>query len=106
MVEGLINNMVSETSHMDAPTVVEDNNKTTAVSKLEKTKSVVVHENNNDSMKLVDTGLKSNNTLSAHIIEKKGGWFYDLAEKYDVWNGYFYTFTKENEPGSSQHIHR
>ena len=76
MVEGFINDMVSETSHMDAPTVVEDNNETTTVSKLGKAKPVVVHENNNGAMKLADTGLKSNNTLGAHVVEEKEGWFY------------------------------
>ena len=49
--------MVLETSHMDAPTVVEDNNKTTTVSKEGKAKPVVIHENNNSKMKLADKGL-------------------------------------------------
>ena len=70
MMEAFINDMVSETSHMDASTVVEDNNKTTVVSKLEKAKPIVVHENNNGAMKLSDTRLKSNNTVGAHIGEK------------------------------------
>ena len=60
--------------------------KTTVVSKLGKAKPFVVHENNNDTMKLADTGLKSNNTLSAHIVEEKEGWFYKWANKYDVWD--------------------
>ena len=33
MVEGFIDDMVLETSHTDAATVVEDNNETTTVSK-------------------------------------------------------------------------
>ena len=73
MVEVFINNMVLETSHIDAPTMVKDHNETTMVSKLGKTKPVVVHENNNGAMKLVDTGLKSNNTLGVHIMEEKEG---------------------------------
>ena len=101
MVKEFINNMVSETSHTDAPNVVEDNNESTAVSKLGKAKPVVVHENNNDAMKLADTGLKPNNTLGAYIVEEKEGWFYEWADKYDVWNDYSYTFTKENELGNS-----
>ena len=101
MVEGFINDMVSETSHMDAPTMIKDNNKTTTTSKLEKAKPVVVYESNNGAMKLAETGLKSNNTLGAHIMEEKEGWFYKWADKYDVWNDYSYTPTKENEPGSS-----
>ena len=62
MVEGLINDMVSDTSHMNAPTVVKDDNEITAVSKLGKAKPVVIHENNHGNTKLVDPGLKSNNT--------------------------------------------
>ena len=73
MVEEFINDMVSETSHMDAPIVVEDNNKITAVSKLGKANPVGVHENNNVSMKHANTGLKSNNTLGVHIVEEKEG---------------------------------
>ena len=76
MVEGFINDMVLETSHMDAPTVIEDNNETTMVSKFGNAKLVVVHVNNNGAMKLADTELKSNNTLGAHIVEEKEGWFY------------------------------
>ena len=52
-------------------------------------------------MKLADTGLNSNNTLGAHVVEKKDGWFYEWANNYDVWNDYSYTPTKVNEPGSS-----
>ena len=104
IVETFIYNMISETSHTDAPTVVKDNNKTTVASKLEKVKPVVVHENNNGAMKLVNTRLKSNNTLGAHILEKKEGWFYKWDDKYDVWNDYSYTPTKEYAPGSSQTV--
>ena len=43
-VERFINDIVSETGHKDAPTVVENNNETTVVSKLGKAKPVVVHE--------------------------------------------------------------
>ena len=101
MVEGLINDMVSETSHMDASTVVKDTNKTTSVSKLGKSKPVMVHEKNNGTMKITDTRLKSNNTLGGHIVEEKEEWFYERADKYDVWNNYSYIPTKENEPGNS-----
>ena len=96
MMEGFINDMVSERSHMDAPTVDEDSNKMTAMSKLGKTKPVVVHENDNSAIKLADIGLKSNNILGAHIVEEKEGWFYEWADKYDVRNDYSNTPTKEN----------
>ena len=75
-VQGFINDMVSERSHMNAPTVVEDNNKTITVSKLGEAKPVIVHGNNNGAMKLANTGLKSNNILGAHIVGKNEGWFY------------------------------
>ena len=73
MVEGFINDMVSETSHMDTPAVVKGNNETTTVNKLGKVKPVVIHENNHGNTKLVNTGLKSNNILGAHIVEEKEG---------------------------------
>ena len=100
-VQGFINDMVSETSNTDTPTVVKDNNKKTAANKLGKAKPVIVHVNNNSNMKLANTGLKSSNTLGAHIVEEKEEWFYGWADKYDVWNDYSYSPTEENEAGSS-----
>ena len=73
MAEKFINAMVLKTSHIDAPAVVKDNDKTTVVNKLGKDKPVVVHENNNDAMKLGDNVLKSSNTLIAYIVEEKEG---------------------------------
>ena len=67
-MQGFINDMVGNTN---TTTVVKNNNKTTTINKLEKAKPVVVHENNNGAMKLADTGLKSNNTLGAHVVEEK-----------------------------------
>ena len=58
-------------------TVVEGNNEATTASKLGKTKPIDVHENNYGNTKLANTGLKSNNTLSAHIVEENEGWFYE-----------------------------
>ena len=84
ILEGFINDMISETSHTNAPTMVKDNNKTTAASKLGKVNPVVVHEHNNGTMKLADTGLKSNNTLGVHIVEQKERWCYEWVDKYDV----------------------
>ena len=71
------------------------------MSKLGKAKPVVVHENNNGAMKLAEAGMEPNNTLGAHIMEEKEGWFYGWADKYDVWNDYSHTSTNENEPSSS-----
>ena len=97
-MQGFINNMFGNTN---TATVVENNNKTTTISKLGKVKPVVVHEKNDGAMKLADTGLKLNNTLGAHVMEEKEGWFYEWADKYDVWNDYSHTPTNENELGSS-----
>ena len=55
----------------DAPTVIEGIIKATAARKLGKAKLVVVHENNRGNTKLTDTELESNNTLGAHIVEKR-----------------------------------
>ena len=71
-MQKFINNMVGNTN---TATVVENYNKATTVSKSGKAKPVVVHESNNGAMKLADTGLKSNNTLGAHVVEEKEGWF-------------------------------
>ena len=70
------------------------------VGKSGKDEPVIVHENNNGAMKLAETGMKSNNTLGAHIVEEKEGWFYGWADKYDVWNDYSHTSMNENEPSS------
>ena len=51
-MQGFINNMVDNTN---TATVVENNNKTTTISKSGKAKPIVVHENNNGAMKLADT---------------------------------------------------
>ena len=42
-----------------------------------------------------------NNTLGAHVVEEKEGWFYKWADNYDVWDDYSYTPMNENEPVSS-----
>ena len=68
IVQGFINNRVGNTN---VPTVVENGNEATAVSKLGKDKPVVVHENNHGNTKLTDTELKANNILGAHIVEER-----------------------------------
>ena len=72
-VKGFINDMVGNTN---VPTVVDSSNKATVTSKLEKAKTVIVHENNHGNTKLANTELKSNDILGAHIVEGKVGWFY------------------------------
>ena len=61
----------------------------------------VNNKTNHVNTNLADNGLKSNNTLGAHIVEKKEGQFYGWANMYDEWNNYYHTPTEENEPGSS-----
>ena len=57
--------------------MVESCNEVTAASIFGKAKPVAVHENNNGNTKLTNTGLKSNITLGAHILDEKEGWFMD-----------------------------
>ena len=85
-------------------TTVKNNDRTTTSSKSKKAEPVVVHENNNGAMKLAETGMESNNTLGAHIVEEKEGWFYGWADKYDVWNNYSHTSTNENELKNTPHL--
>ena len=59
------------------------------------------NKNSHDNTALSDNELKSNNTIGAHILEEKEGWFYEWADTYDEWNNYYHTPTEENEPGSS-----
>ena len=96
--QGLINNMFDNTN---TATVVNNNNKTTTSNKVKKAEPIVVHENNNGAMKLAEAGMESNNTLGAHIVEEKEGWFYRWTDKYDMWNDDSHTSTNENEPSSS-----
>ena len=55
------------------------------------------HENTNPA----DNGLKSNNTICAHIVEEKEGWFYEWADTNDERNNYYHIPTEKNEAGSS-----
>ena len=59
------------------------------------------NENNHDNTNLAKNVLKSNNTLGAHIVEEKEGWFYGWANTHDKWNNYYHIPTEENEPRSS-----
>ena len=62
MVEGFINNMVSESSYLGTPTA-EGSNETTTESEIGELKPVVIHENNNDGIKRANTRLEPNNIL-------------------------------------------
>ena len=65
-------------------TIVDNDNKMTTSNKTKKAEPIIIHENNNGAMKLAETGMESNHTLGAHIVEEHEGWFYGLADKYDV----------------------
>ena len=101
MVEGFISDMLSESSYLEAPTIVKDSNETTNENEMGELKPADVDENNNDGVKRANTGLKSNNILGAHALEENEEWFYQLTDKYDVWNNHSYTPTKGNELGGS-----
>ena len=49
----------------------------------------------------VNNVLEPNNTIDAHIVERKKDSFYDWVDTYDEWNGYYHTPTEEDESGSS-----
>ena len=59
------------------------------------------NKNSYDNTILTDNGLKSNNTIGAHILEEKEGQFYEWTDTYDEWNNYYHTPTEEKEPRSS-----
>ena len=86
MVEGFISDMLSESSYLEAPTIVKDSNETTNENEMGDLKPAAVDENNNDGVKRTNTGLKPNNILGAHVLEKKEEWFYEWADNYDMWN--------------------
>ena len=96
-VQGVSNDMIGDKNFL---TMVDSSNKATTGSKLGKTKPVVVHKNNHGNTELVNTELKSNNILGAHIVEEKERWFYRWADTYDECNNYYYKPTEENESGS------
>ena len=103
MVEGFISDMLSESSYLEAPTIVEDSNETTNENKMGELKPAAVDENNNDDVKQAKTGLEPNNILGAHVLEEKEEWFYQLADNYDViYNSY--TPTKRNDMGTHTYL--
>ena len=73
MVEEFINDMVSESSYLETPTMAKGSNETTTVSEMRKVKTVVVHENNNDGIKRADTGLEPNNMVPTSWKKGKDG---------------------------------
>ena len=88
-VQGFINNMVGNTNIL---TMVHNSNKATYTEQdeINDLNKDLLHlrnglgdnindannENNHDNTNLANKGLKFNNTLGAHIVEEKEGWFY------------------------------
>ena len=112
-IQGVTNDMIGNTN---VPTTVHSSNKATYTEQdeltdvnedlrhlhygLENNINDDDNKNSHDNTTLADNGLKSNNTIGAHIVEEKEGWFYEWADTYDEWNSCDYTCTEENEPGS------
>ena len=86
MVEGFISDMLSESSYLEAHTIVENSNETTNENEMGKLKPAAVDQNNNDGVKRASTGLEPDNIPGAYVLEEKEEWFYQLADNYDVWN--------------------
>ena len=102
IVEGFISDMLPESGYLEAPTIIEDSNKTTNENEMEDLKPTVVDENNNDSVERTNTILEPNNILGSHVLEEKEEWFYQWVDNYDVWNNDSYTPTKANEMRGSK----
>ena len=71
MVEGFVSDMVTKSSYLEAPTIVKDSNETTDGNEMGNFKSIVVDENDNNSVKRANTILKPNNNLGARVLEKR-----------------------------------
>ena len=47
------------------------------------------NENSHNNTNPANNGFRSNNTIGAHILIEKEGWFYEWAATYDEWNDYY-----------------
>ena len=89
-VQGFTNDMVG---NANIPTMVHNSNKVTyrEQDKINDLNEDIRHlryrlrdnindddnKNSHDNTNLANNGLKPNNTIDAHIVEEKGGWFYE-----------------------------
>ena len=104
MVKGFISDVLSESSYLEALTIVKDSNETTNENKMRDLKPAATDENNNDGVVRANTGLEPNNILGDHVPEEKEEWFYQWDDNYDVWNNNSYTLTKGSEMGDPKHL--
>ena len=61
--------MISESSYLEAPTIVKDSNETSNENRMGDLKPADVDGNNNDGVKRASTELEPNNIPGAHILE-------------------------------------
>ena len=106
MVEGFINDMLPKSTYLQAPTIVEDNNKTTNRNEIGDLNPTATDNKDNNSVERANTVLNTNNILGAHVMEEKKKWFYQCADNYDVWNSDSYSPKKGMEMGGSHTITR
>ena len=99
MVEGFINDMLPKSTYLQAPTIVEDNNKTTNRNEIGDLNPTATDNKDNNSVERANTVLNTNNILGAHVMEEKKKWFYQCADNYDVWNSDPYPPEKGIEMG-------
>ena len=95
MAEGFINDMLPKSSRLQAPTIVEHNNKTTNRNEIRDSDPTAVSNKDNDCVEHVNTILNPNNILDAHVMEEKEEWFYQCANNYNVWNSESYPSTED-----------
>ena len=85
MVEGFINVMLPKSNRLlQAPTIVEDNNKTTNRNEIGDLDPTAVDNNNNNSVERANTVLKTNNVPGVYVMVEKEERFYKCANNYDV----------------------
>ena len=73
MVEGFINDMLPKSSHLQAPTIVEDNNNTTNRNEVGDLDPTAVDNKVKDNEERFITVLNTNNILGAHVMEVRKG---------------------------------
>ena len=71
MAGGYISDMLPKSSYLQAPTIVEDSNKTTNRNEMGDLKPTAIDKNNNNSVELTNIISEPNNILGAHILEEK-----------------------------------
>ena len=76
MMEKFINDMLLKLSHLQAPTIVKNNNETTNRNAIRDLDPTAVEDNDNNSVEHANTVFKTNNILGARVMEEKKELFY------------------------------